>query len=226
MTGRPAGPTAGRLAGWLVFVGVLGALNYAARFAVQGTGTSEPDFFYRWDTFAGGLVQLAVMTAVLTWIVYGGPAAVLLAVRRPDSWGKALGRMALILGAILILGAVLNPFLHPGQEQGLVPTQWHPQDAAPFVANLLLTTLGVPVVEELTFRGAGFSLLARYGRPAAIGGTGLIFGLAHGLVLALPILVAFGIALAWLRSRSASVYPGMFLHGTFNAVAILLGVFG
>jgi membrane protease YdiL (CAAX protease family) len=59
----------------------------------------------------------------------------------------------------------------------------------------------------------------------AIVGTGVIFGLAHGLVLALPILVGFGIGLAWLRSRSESVYPGMVLHGLFNAASLALGVF-
>jgi membrane protease YdiL (CAAX protease family) len=215
----------GRLAGWLTFVGALAALNYASRFALEDDAVGETDFFYRWDSFAGGAVQLAVMGGILYWIVRGGPAARLLALRRPRSWGGAAGWMIVIFVGVLVLGTLVNPLLRPGEEQGLVPERWRPEDAAPFAANLGLTALAVPVVEELTFRGAGYSLLARYGRVVAIVGTGILFGVAHGLVLALPILVAFGIGLAWLRSRSGSVFPGMILHGTFNTVAVLVGVF-
>lgn len=214
-----------RLAGWLAFVGALAALNYASRYAVEDSVTAQSDFFYRWDTFIGGAVQFAIMGGLLYWIVRGGPAAQLLALRRPRSWAGAAGRIALVLVAIVIFGAILNPLLHPGEEQGLVPDRWRPEDAAPFAANLGLTAVAVPVVEELTFRGAGYSLLAPFGRPVAIVGTSVLFGAAHGLVLALPILVAFGIGLAWVRSRTGSVYPGMLLHGTFNAASVLLGVF-
>ena len=83
-----------------------------------------------------------------------------------------------------------------------------------------------PIVEELTFRGLGYSLLVRYGKWAAIVLTGLAFGLAHGLVEALPFLAAFGMGLAYLRSRVRSVYPGMIVHGLFNAVALTLSVAG
>lgn len=213
-----------RLAGWLTFVGVLAALNYSSRFAVDSP-TVTSDFFYRWDSFVGGVVQMAVMAGVLYWIVHSGPARQLLALRRPRSWPRAAGAMIVVFIAILALGSALNPLLHPGEEQGLVPERWRPEAAAPFGANLALTALFTPVVEELVFRGAGYSLLARYGRGVAILGTGILFGVAHGLVLALPILVAFGIGLAWLRSRSGSVYPGMILHGTFNGTAVLVGVF-
>jgi membrane protease YdiL (CAAX protease family) len=51
---------------------------------------------------------------------------------------------------------------------------------------------------------------------------GVAFGLAHGLVEALLVLVPFGIALAWLRDRTASVVPGMLVHGLFNGAALAL----
>lgn len=215
----------GRLAGWLTFVGALAALNYVSRFALEEDAVGETDFFYRWDSFVGGAVQLGLMGGVLYLIVRHGPAARLLALGRPSSWGAAAGLMIVVFVGVFALGAFLNPLLHPGEEQGLVPDRWRPDDAAPFAANLALTAIAVPVVEELTFRGAGYSLLARYGPVVAIVGTGILFGVAHGLVLALPILVAFGIGLAWLRSQTGSVFPGMILHGTFNAVAVLVSVF-
>jgi membrane protease YdiL (CAAX protease family) len=212
----------GRLAGWLALVLGLAALNYSSRLA----GDIEPadDFFFRWETFAAGVVQLTIMAAILLLIVRGA-ARQLLALRLPSSWGRAWGTTAIVLVGTLVVGAVLNPVLQPGEEQGFVPDEWDPSRAEAFAANLVLTTLLVPVVEELVFRGAGYSLLARHGRAVAIAGTAILFGLAHGLVLALPVLVAFGLGLAWIRSRADSVFPCIVLHGLFNAAAVLLGVF-
>ena len=42
----------------------------------------------------------------------------------------------------------------------------------------------------------GYSLLERYGRPLAVAVVGIAFGLAHGLVDALPLLVTLGAGLA------------------------------
>jgi hypothetical protein len=67
-------------------------------------------------------------------------------------------------------------------------------------------------------------LLFPYGKWTAILATGVLFGLAHGLLIALPVLVVFGIAVAWVRFRTGSVYPGMILHGTFNGVALIASV--
>lgn len=213
----------GRLVAWLGVVGILAALNYAARYA--GDVRPERDLFYRWDTFVGALIQFALMLGLVLWIAHRGPARRLLALRPPRSWARAVGMMLVVFVAVMVGGTLLEPVLEPGEEQGLVPERWRPERAEEFAANFALTATFVPVVEELTFRGLGYSLLARYGRSVAIVGTGLIFGLAHGLVLALPILVGFGIGLAWLRSRSDSVYPGMVLHGLFNAASLALGVF-
>jgi membrane protease YdiL (CAAX protease family) len=54
--------------------------------------------------------------------------------------------------------------------------------------------------------------------------TGVLFGLAHGLIVALPVLAVFGIAVGWVRDRTDSVYPGMLLHGTFNGIALIASV--
>ena len=53
---------------------------------------------------------------------------------------------------------------------------------------------------------------------------GISFGVWHGLVEALPLLVAFGAGLAYLRYRVDSVYPGMIVHGLFNAVSLTIAV--
>jgi membrane protease YdiL (CAAX protease family) len=105
-----------------------------------------------------------------------------------------------------------------------VPKTWHPAHAAPFVANFIVVAIVAPVVEELTFRGLGYRLLEPFGRWVAILGVGLAFGLAHGLVEALPILAAFGAGLAYVRMRTGSVYPGMLVHATFNGLVLIVAV--
>ena len=60
-------------------------------------------------------------------------------------------------------------------------------------------------------------------RPAILV-TGVAFGLAHGLVLGLPVLSIFGITLGWLRWQTGSVYPGMVVHALFNAAALAAAV--
>jgi membrane protease YdiL (CAAX protease family) len=74
------------------------------------------------------------------------------------------------------------------------------------------------------FRGLGYRLLVRFGRAAAIVLVGIAFGLVHGLVAGLPLLVVFGSGLAFLRARTNSVYPGMAVHAVFNGLVLALAV--
>jgi membrane protease YdiL (CAAX protease family) len=55
-------------------------------------------------------------------------------------------------------------------------------------------------------------------------GTAVAFGLAHGILVALPPLIVFGLGLAWVRLRSDSVWPGFIAHAAYNAVGIALAV--
>jgi len=206
------------LALWSTFVVAFATLSYTLRFT---TGKPPKDLLYKWSTAAGTLFQFAIIAA----IVYGiagatGERRRVLALRRPTSWRTAI-KIGIGVGiGIFVLSLLLSPLLHPDREQGLTPDTWEPKHAAAYIANGIVIAVAAPIVEELTFRGLGYSLLARYGRWVAIIGTGLAFALAHGLVDAFPILAAFGFGLAYLRSRVDSVYPGMIVHGLFNTVAL------
>ncbi len=205
-----------KLAGWFALVAALAAGNYAVR--LDG-GNPPKDVLYHWDNVVGGTVQFLVILGIALYIARGMPE--LLALRRPRSWSGALGSALIVLVGVYVLSAILGPILHPGREQGLTPDHWDSSRAAPFFANAVLICVLAPFVEEITFRGVGFGLLrARFGVEPAIVGSAVLFGLAHGLVEALPLLVAFGIGLAWLRERQESTIPGMILHGTFNAIAL------
>ena len=112
---------------------------------------------------------------------------------------------------------------HPGNEQGLTPAHWEPAHAAAYIVNGLVICTVIPFVEELTFRGLGYSLLERFGRWPAIVAVGLLFGLAHGLVVSLPVIVAFGSVLAWIRSETAST-RGCSCTRSFNLIALVAAV--
>jgi uncharacterized protein len=227
-TAAPRHP--GRLVAWVGFVLALTALNYAGRFATEDT--TDDDIAYQWVSSIGVVVQFGLMLGVLLLIAKGLPKRELFALRRPHSWKRAIGLAAACLGAIYLASLAYTGLLSllgdfdPTEEQGLVPDGWDSSRAAPFVAFFLAVTLLAPIVEELTYRGLGFSLLAPYGVVLAIVVTGLLFGLTHGLLIGLPVLAFFGIVVGWLRAKTDSIYPGMLLHATFNAVALLVAVSG
>ena len=208
---------------WTTFVLLFASLSYALRFT---EGKPPKDVLYQWSTAEGALIQYAVIGLIVYGIAGLGRRRELLALRRPTSWRRALGIALGIAALMLVLSYALGPVLNPGREQGVTPDTWEPAHAAAYVANGVVICFVAPFVEELTFRGLGYSLLVRYGRWTAIVLVGVAFGLAHGLVEAFPFLVALGSALAYLRSRVDSVYPGMVVHGAFNAVALAVAVSG
>jgi membrane protease YdiL (CAAX protease family) len=208
---------------WLLFVAAFSALSYASR---ASNGQPDANVLYRWTTFEGFLVQYGLIMLIVWGIAGLGNRRELFALRRPLSWGRAARIGVAIVVGMAVLSAILDPILHPGREQGLTPKHWEGSHAAQYVANALAIAVIAPIVEELTFRGLGFSLLRPYGEWTAIVLVGVLFGLAHGLVQALPLLIALGAGLAYLRSRVDSVYPGMIVHGLFNAAALILAVSG
>ncbi len=209
----------GRLIAWTAFVAVFAALNYASRFS---GGSAPEDPLYRYGTAVAGLVQYAIVLGIVLWIARGAPKRDVFALRRPDSWASALTLAVGIFFAVLALAAGLSPFLDPGEEQGLVPDRWQPNRAPAFAVNAVVVVIVAPVVEELTFRGLGLTLLlTRLARWVAIVVVGIAFAAAHGLLEALPILAALGSALAFLRTKTASLYPAILLHASFNGFALL-----
>ena len=221
VTATPLPRRPGRLTAWLVFVLALAALAYGARLADTET---PDDIAYRYSSSVAALIQYGLMLGILLLIARGLPLRETFALVRPASWPRALGLALLALIAIWLASAALSPFLDANDEQGLVPDGWDSSRAGAFVAFFLVVSVVAPLVEELTYRGLGFGLLAPYASWLAILGTGVLFGAAHGLVAGLPILTVFGIVVGWLRSKTESVFPSMLLHGVFNGTALLLSV--
>ncbi len=217
----------GRLIAWTLLVAAIAALNYAARFTTSNASKSARDVVYSYSTFASGMLLYAVWAGIVFAIA--APRFELLAMRSPRSWPRALGLAGGAIVVIYLCEAIVSLIplpQSPGKEQGLTPTHWESAHAGAFAANLVLFALVAPFVEELTFRGLGQSLLLFLGRWQSIIIVGFAFGLAHGLLEALLVLVPFGIVLAYLRDRTDSVYPGMIVHGLFNGIALAAAVLG
>lgn len=207
-----------RLALWLALVAFFIVIQYGSR----AEGTPETDPLYKWSFAVGSAIQEAIFLLIV--LAIAGFSAERLGLRLPRQKWRALGLVVGSFFMVQIFEFIYVAIAHPGNEQGLTPDKWQPSHAAAYVANGVIVCTLVPFVEELTFRGLGFYVLRPYGRWVAILGTGVLFGLSHGLLLSLPIIIIFGCVLAWLRDRTDSVYPGVLLHGTFNLVALVAAV--
>jgi len=208
-----------RLVAWTFLVGLMILVGYASRIS---SGKPDPQILYEWSTAYASLIQDGVILAIVLAIARGSRG--LLGLRRPRALGRTAGYLLAALVGIYVWEGIYTHFTHPGNEQGLTPSHWEPRHAAAYVVNGLVICTFIPFVEELTFRGLGVSLLRRFGEWPAIVVVGIVFGLAHGLVVSLPVLIVFGAVRAWIRVRTASVVPGMVLHGTFNLIALVAAV--
>jgi membrane protease YdiL (CAAX protease family) len=205
-----------RLVWWSILVTLPVILAYSSR---ASGDKPDDDTLYRYSTAVGAAVLYAIMLLVV--LAIAGFDRNVLALRRPRRLGRAIGLSAAVFVSAFVAIALLDQVLHGGEEQGLTPDTWQPDRAGAYVASFVVLAFIGPFVEELTFRGLGYTLLEQYGRWAAILITGVIFGLQHGLVQGLPELVLFGCALAWLRSETDSVYPCVVLHSLFNGIALI-----
>jgi membrane protease YdiL (CAAX protease family) len=200
---------------------VLAILFVAGGFASQATSGDNSTVFYQYSFAAGTIVLYAFLTGLTLLLGLPYPNTTEAIGLNSFSWrwvGIAIG---LIIG-VLVIAAALEPLLHGGQEQGLSPEEWEPDHAGAFLVNGIVVATVVPFTEELFFRGLGVRAFRFLGGIVAVVITGVVFGLSHGILGALPPLILFGIALGWVRLRSDSVWPGVLAHGFYNAVGILI----
>jgi membrane protease YdiL (CAAX protease family) len=207
-----------RLALWLALVAFFIVVQYAGR----ASGGQEADPLYKWSFAIASLIQEGFFLLIVFAIA--GFSRARLGLRLPQVRWRTVGLVVAAFFATQAFEFTYIALAHPGNEQGLTPTHWQPSHAAEYVVNGVIVCTVVPFVEEVTFRGLGFYLLRPYGAWFAIVGTGVLFGLSHGLLIALPIIIVFGCVLGWLREKTHSVFPGMVLHSAFNLIALVAAV--
>jgi membrane protease YdiL (CAAX protease family) len=213
-------PSRGAIAAWLAIAALLIALGFVG----TSSGEVDRDVLYDYAFASGSVVIYGILVGAALLIASRLGRTLEAAGLKRFEWrwvGIAVGLIVLVL----ILAQALEPLLHAGDKQGLEPEAWRPDRATAFALNALVASTVVPFAEELFFRGVGVRAFLPFGGIGAIAITALAFGLGHGLLVALPVLVPFGLALGWVRLRADSVWPGVLAHGFYNGSALLLVYF-
>jgi membrane protease YdiL (CAAX protease family) len=79
-----------------------------------------------------------------------------------------------------------------------------------------------PVIEEFTFRGwIQHPIEQCFGIPAGIACSTSVFAVAHMQFQWLPVYAVLGAILGWTAVDTCSIWPGVLLHATHNAGAVL-----
>ena len=148
--------------------------------------------------------------------------------RRAAYW---IAGLMLAIFAVNFLYSSIITFFHLNlQTNDQVLLAHSKQEPITTYATLFAAVFIAPFCEEIFFRGFVFPGL-RHRMPvgAAIVVSSLLFAIAHADPGSFPVLLIIGLALAFIRWRTASIWPGMFLHMLNNgigAVSILLVMWG
>jgi membrane protease YdiL (CAAX protease family) len=206
---------------WMLAPALLFILNFVG--GLLTSGPSSKNTVYNATAIVG---TMAVDLVLIVYVLFAAwasrrPIAPTLALRRTPL-RPALKLGALALAVVVITNLVLDPVLHASRRQGIAPTH-DPRSTHQWVV-LAIAVVGLvlvaPAAEELVFRGLGFATLGRFALPV----TTVLFAVAHGLpVLLIPVAIA-GLVLGLLRTKTASVYPGMGVHMSLNALALGLAL--
>jgi len=130
--------------------------------------------------------------------------------------------LGLVVGVFLfigigLLGNVLTHLLGTPAPQSFTVAVKGVNYSWEFGLLTLLVGVVAPIKEEMLFRGLIYPPLRKaLGRGKGMLITGLFFATLHfDVVRFLPLLIG-GVILAWLYERSASIWPVIVAHGTWN----------
>ncbi|PRX96627.1 CPBP family intramembrane glutamic endopeptidase [Allonocardiopsis opalescens] len=214
----PAATAAEKRPGWPeIIIGLLTAL--AATAAVIPFGPAgldlEPVAYGLVLTAWSGLIGLAGFAAaalirIRSWGAFG--------VRRTTWRWMAIG-VAAGLAAFVVKGvanyAVITLTGFDADPQGAY------YDAAgggvlPLILTFLFLSFLTPLGEEFLFRGVITTALLRYGPVIGVVASSVVFGLFHGVNIALPSAIVVGLFAAEMLRRSGSIWPAVAVHTVNN----------
>jgi membrane protease YdiL (CAAX protease family) len=185
----------------------------------------RPDDFFKYSTAILVVSSDAVLLLIVFLIARGLPFRARFALRAPTSWGRAF-----LIGVVTLVAAYTLSFVEvalvsgAGREQG-VPEFWDPTRIGAWAANLFAIAVFVPIFEESLCRGLGYALFEPLGTPVAILVTAVAFTLAHGVIVDIPVILATGIGLGYMRAATGSIFPCIALHGFFNGFGLVVAAF-
>jgi membrane protease YdiL (CAAX protease family) len=171
--------------------------------------------------FSGLAAESIAFALITSMFVIGCRHVVMPAYRRAGGGRWYLLAAAISVGTFLMASGVLK-FLHGVlglEEFTYLPIFTSAGHGVPMA--LFLVAVAPAVTEEAAFRGVIYGLLNDVLSPwETIFVTAGMFAILHLSLPALPQLFVLGVVLAWLRKTSGSIYPGILLHFTHNALCI------
>lgn len=195
-----------------------------------------------WDTFDDAPMWAVAVMQVPLWLGLAG--TVVVAVKRRGSgslredvgfWmrpldvpvGLALGvacqfvlSYVLMWPVLQLAGKTFDEYAEPARELG---DKAEASSTAGVLLFVLVVVVMAPLVEELYYRGLVHRSAVRLlGVPAGVAVTALAFGLAHGQLLQLLPLVAFGLVLSVVAQRTGRLGLALWTHAGFNATTVVV----
>lgn len=206
--------------GWAILLGGVFFASFAAA-AVLAGGLAHGAAYLR-----GALLALAELGLIVpVWLC---------ALRRPGvGWRElglrpfrplpgclgALACLCLTFSVNLVWALAMRGLRWPGQgDVRVLFGGGRPGLALALVATVVVT----PLAEEVFFRGFAFPpLRRRLGLAAGIAADALLFALLHFAPTVLPPIFILGILFCLLYEYTGSLWPGILLHATVNALSVL-----
>src|SRR5439155_21857911 len=91
-----------------------------------------------------------------------------------------------------------------------------------WAANLFATAVFVPIFEEPLCPGLSYYPSEPLGTTVALVITAVAFTVAHAVIVDVPVILATGIGLGYMRASTGSIYPCIALHGFFNGFGLVV----
>ncbi|MEX1316350.1 MAG: CPBP family intramembrane glutamic endopeptidase [Synechococcaceae cyanobacterium] len=131
---------------------------------------------------------------------------------------SALGHGLMVLPLVAFTGWLIDRLVgDPGGSNPLLELVLTARDPLALACFALTAMVLAPLFEETLFRGVLLPVLGRrWGGPAGVLASALVFGLAHLSFGELLPLVVLGVGLGWLRLRSGRLGPCVLMHGLWN----------
>ncbi|WP_407407394.1 CPBP family intramembrane glutamic endopeptidase [Peribacillus sp.] len=142
-------------------------------------------------------------------------------------WKNIIGwSFVLIVVSILIL--IVMDIVGIGYENSKTESVQAHLTPIHFVLGFVSAAIISPIYEEILYRGFLYRWLrSKYGLKAGLFLSSFIFMIVHiPNYNVLPVTFISGLLFAWTYEKTKSVVPGMIIHGTFNAIALILTAFG
>ncbi|MGE7602289.1 CPBP family intramembrane glutamic endopeptidase [Peribacillus sp. NPDC097675] len=148
--------------------------------------------------------------------------------RFPGSYGKNIIGWTILLIVVSILMIIVMDIMGVGVENSKTESVQSQLTPINFVIGFVSAAIISPIYEEILYRGFLYRWFrSKWGLKAGLFLSSFIFMIVHiPNYNVLPVTFVSGLLFAWTYEKTKSVLPGMIIHGTFNAIAIILTSLG